>query len=78
MLTCVKGESARGPFVGAAPSRCLRLYVWTSLRRDGMQLRQRSRSGMNSSTFQVVFRGRGCFHPCVSSAPGRPTGDERY
>lgn len=34
ILACVKGEAAQGPFVSAAPSLCLRLYVWMPLRRD--------------------------------------------
>lgn len=52
LLGCVKGEAAQGPFVSAAPSLCLRLYVWMPLRQDVKVCGwERASSGMNGSTF---------------------------
>lgn len=52
ILACVKGEAAQGPFVSAAPSLCLCLYVWMPLRQDVKVCGwERASSGMNGFTF---------------------------
>lgn len=65
-----KGRLFRGPSFSAAPSLCLRLYVWMPLRRDVKVCGwERASSGMNGFTFWVVFKVQGLFSPqCVLSS----------
>lgn len=54
ILASVKGEAAQGPFVSAAPSQCLRLYVWTWRYASG----RLASGGMNGFAFSAAYTVR--------------------